>query len=94
MKINVTLSKVKGNQNVDDRLNALKSTERSDDWLIAASSKLCTILQRLKKLTSSNSSQIRQELFKLSDILLRHCQRFVLAITSMLEFGTKTLNYL
>lgn len=66
---------VKNAHTVDDRLNALKSKERNDEWLAIASSKLCSIFQRLKMLCNSNSNQIRKELFKLSDLLLCHCQR-------------------
>lgn len=70
----------KGNESVDDRLNAFKSKERNEEWFANASSKLCPIFQKLKKLTSSNSTQIRKELYNLSDVLLRHCQRFVVSL--------------
>lgn len=58
-------------------MNALKSTKRTDEWLSAASQKLCPIIRRLKKLTGLSSNSIRKELFQLSDVLLRNCQKFV-----------------
>lgn len=68
-------------QSVDDKLNALKSTERSNEWLLAASMKLCPIIRRLKKLTSLHSKALRMELFELSDVLLRNCQKCVKLFT-------------
>lgn len=64
-------------RSVDDKLNALKSTERSDEWLTAASIKLCPIIRRLKKLSCLNSNDVCKELFQLSDVLLRNCQTCV-----------------
>lgn len=76
LKMLIFFAAKNASQTVDDKLNALKSTERNDDWLSVASVKLCPIIRRLKQLTSSNSIAIRKELFQLSDALLRDCQKY------------------
>lgn len=57
-------------------LQDMKSKERSKGWLAAASLKLQPAIKRLHKIIGRKSDVICKELFKLTDVLLRHCQRY------------------
>lgn len=60
---------------VRDHFTGKKETQRNDEWFKFASSKLTPSFQKIKTLTCKKSDSVRQELYKFSDILLRHCQR-------------------